>query len=109
MNCQNSMNWYLTFPAGALRIRADRCKRLSLIYRKLRKMFLSPKRESINPQPSQLWWDALTIDLSYHAGVRSQREGYTMTTVYGSYVTELQVISYICFVLIRVIQWSREI
>ena len=30
--------------------------------RKLRKMFLSPRRES-NPQPSDLRWDALTIEL----------------------------------------------
>ena len=32
------------------------------LYRKLRKMFLSPRRES-NPQPSKLRWDALTIAL----------------------------------------------
>ena len=42
--------------------------------RKLRKMFLSPRRES-NPQPSDLGWDALTIELP---GVRWQREGHDM-------------------------------
>ena len=41
-------------------------------YRKLRKMFLSPRRE-LNPQPYGLWWDALTIEL---AGPRWQREGH---------------------------------
>ena len=35
-------------------------------------MFLRPRRES-NPQPSDLWWDALTIELP---GLRWQREGH---------------------------------
>ena len=42
------------------------------ISRKLRKIFLSPRRDS-NPQPSDLRWDALTIELP---GLRWQREGY---------------------------------
>ena len=37
-------------------------------------MFLRPRRES-NPQPSDLWWDALTIELP---GLRWQREGHDM-------------------------------
>ena len=40
--------------------------------RKLRKMFLSSRRES-NPQPSDLRWDALTIELQ---GLGWQREGH---------------------------------
>ena len=43
------------------------------LYRKLRKMFLSPRRGS-NPQTSDLW-DALTIELS---GLRWQKEGHDM-------------------------------
>ena len=43
-------------------------------YRRLGKMFLSPRRES-NPQPSDLRWDALTIELP---GLRWQREGHDM-------------------------------
>ena len=38
------------------------------------KMFLSPRWES-NPQPSDLRWDALTIELP---GLRWQREGHDM-------------------------------
>ena len=49
----------------------ENCLLLKL-YRKLRKMFLSPRRES-NPQPSDLRWDALTIELP---GLRWQREGH---------------------------------
>ena len=44
------------------------------IYRKLRKLFLSARRES-NPQPSHLRLDALTIELP---GLRWQREGHDM-------------------------------
>ena len=43
----------------------ENCSLLKL-YRKLRKMFLSPRRES-NLQPSDLRWDALTIEL--HRGL----------------------------------------
>ena len=51
----------------------ENCLLLKL-YRKLRKMFLNPRRES-NPQPSDLRWDALTIELP---GLRWQREGHDM-------------------------------
>ena len=51
----------------------ENCLLLKL-YRKLRKMFLSPRRES-NLQPTDLWWDALTIELP---GLRWQREGHDM-------------------------------
>ena len=44
------------------------------LYLKLRKMFLSPRRET-NPQPSDLQWDALTIELP---GLRWQWEGHDM-------------------------------
>ena len=44
------------------------------LYRKLRKMFLSPRRES-NPQPSNLWRDAPTIE---PPGLRWQREGHNV-------------------------------
>ena len=52
-------------------IMKENCLLLKL-YRKLRKMFLSPRRKS-NPQPSGLRWDALTIELP---GLRWQREGH---------------------------------
>ena len=42
------------------------------LYRKLRKMFLSRRRES-NTKPSGLWWDALTIELP---GLRWRREDH---------------------------------
>ena len=51
----------------------ENCLLLKL-YRKLRKMFLSPRRES-NPQPSDLRRDALTIELP---GLRWQRGGHDM-------------------------------
>ena len=54
-----------------LGILKENCLLLKL-YRKLRKMFLSPRRES-NPQPSNLRWDALTIELP---GLRWQKEGH---------------------------------
>ena len=57
-------------PLGKLK---ENCLLLKL-YRKLRKLFLSPRRES-NPQPSDLRWDALIIELS---GLRWQREGHDM-------------------------------
>ena len=44
------------------------------LYRKLRKMFLSHRRES-NPEPSDLRRDALTIELP---GLRWQGEGHDM-------------------------------
>ena len=49
----------------------ENCLLLKL-YRKLRKMFLSPRWES-NPQPSDLRWDTLTIEL-----LRWQREGHNI-------------------------------
>ena len=51
----------------------ENCLLLKL-YSKLRKMFLSPRRES-NTQPSHLQWDALTIELP---GLRWQREDKDM-------------------------------
>ena len=51
----------------------ENCLLLKL-YRKLRKTSLSPRRES-NPQPSDLRWDALTIELP---GLRWQRGGHNM-------------------------------
>ena len=57
----------------------ENCLLLKL-YRKLRKMFLSPRRGS-NPQPSDLRWDALTIELP---GLRWQREGHDMCRIFIS-------------------------
>ena len=50
---------FLYFEFGSLYNLLVNCLLLKL-NRKLRKMFLSPRRES-NPQPSDLRWDALTI------------------------------------------------
>ena len=52
------------------------------LYRKLRKMLLSPRRES-NPQPSDLRSDALIIELP---GLRWQREGHDMYRITNWYI-----------------------
>ena len=66
--------------------------------RKLRKIFLNPRRES-NPQLSDLWWDALTIGLP---GLRWQREGYGVYWfVRATYVLLIQQSRYMSIYLIN--------
>ena len=70
----------------------ENCLLLKL-YRKLRKMFLSSRRES-NPQPSDFRWDALTIELP---GLRWQREGHDMYRfVRATYVLLIQQSRCVC-------------
>ena len=80
------------------------------LYRKLRKMFLSRRRES-NPLPSDLWWDTLTIELP---GLRWQREGHDMYW----FVSAIQVLlnsstctyrGLLSAILVLVAQWLERL
>ena len=82
------------------------------LFLQTQKMFLSPRR-AYNPQPSDLQWDALTIELP---GLRWQREGYdvywfvcatyvllSQHSYVFSYVYTLRLIGTISYILVNVI------
>ena len=114
MYCWNSHKRGLTFLAKTFRHKERKisikvyvvkvkCLLLKL-NRKLRKMFLSPRRES-NPQLSVLRWDALTIEL---LGLRWQREGYDVYWfVRATYVLMIQQSRYMSVYLINRHMWNE--